>query len=73
MTKHEIGVNAGTIWQILSDNAKWNFTKLKKASGLNDKELYAALGWLAREDKIDFGLDEKEDVKVSMKINVFIG
>ncbi len=73
MNKHEIGVNAGIVWNLLSDNAKWSFAKLKKASGLNDKELATAIGWLAREDKIGFEHNEKDEVRVSMNINVFIG
>ena len=73
MNKHEIGVNAGIIWHLLSDNAKWSYAKLKKASGLNDKELSTAIGWLAREDKIEFEFKEKDEVRVSMNINVFIG
>jgi hypothetical protein len=33
---------------------------LKKATKLNDKDVYAALGWLAREDKIYFVETESE-------------
>ena len=53
MNKSEIGLNAGKVWQLLSDYAKWSYGALKKKSGLEDKELGAALGWLAREDKIE--------------------
>ena len=73
MNKHEIGVNAGTVWNLLCDNSKWSFAKLKKASGLNDKELATAIGWLAREDKIEFEHNEKDEVRVSMNINVSTG
>ena len=72
MNKHEIGVNAGIVWNLLSDNAKWSFAKLKKASGLNDKELATAIGWISREDIIGFEHNEKDEVRVSMNINVFI-
>lgn len=50
----EIGLNAGKVWQLLSNNDKWSYGSLKRKSGLKDKELGAALGWLAREDKIEF-------------------
>ncbi|MDR2684979.1 MAG: winged helix-turn-helix domain-containing protein, partial [Prevotellaceae bacterium] len=36
-----------------------DYKALKKAVKLNDKDLFAALGWLAREDKIYF--DENGD------------
>ena len=55
----EIGLNAGKVWQLLSNNDKWSYGSLKRKSGLKDKELGAALGWLAREDKIEF--EQQED------------
>ena len=73
MNKHEIGINAGIVWQLLCDNAKWDYGKLKRKSGLTDKELSAAIGWLAREDKIEFEYGTKDDVRVFMNVNVFIG
>lgn len=72
MNKDEIGLNAGKVWQLLSDNAKWSYGTLKKKSGLKDKELGAALGWLAREDKIEM-YDEEEDLYISLGVNVYIG
>ena len=49
MNKSEIGLNAGKVWQLLSDYAKWSYGALKRKSGLKDKELGAAIGWLARD------------------------
>lgn len=60
MDKTQIGTNAGIVWKLLSDNAHWEYEKLKKESGLSDRDLNAAIGWLAREDKIDFDIDEKD-------------
>ena len=53
MDKHEIGENAGKVWHLLSNNTKWDIEGLKEESGLNTIELYSAIGWLARENKID--------------------
>ncbi len=53
MNKETIGVNAGIIWNLLNNNEAWNFSKLQKKSGLSEKEIYAAIGWLARENKIE--------------------
>ena len=72
MDKMEIGLNAGKVWQLLSDSDKWSYGKLKKKSGLEDRELGAALGWLAREDKIEFEQQE-DDLYVFLCVNVYIG
>lgn len=72
MNKNEVGLNAGKVWQLLSDNAKWSYGTLKKKSGLKDKELGAAIGWLAREDKIEM-YEEQEELYISLGINVYIG
>ena len=69
MDKHSIGLNAGIIWRILSDNVQRTYDELKKESGLSERDLNAAIGWLAREDKIEFEpLPEKDGVAVLIKI-----
>ena len=72
MDKIQIGTNAGIVWTILKDNAHWNYEDLKEASGLSDRDLNAAIGWLAREDKIDFDINENQD-KLFLHVNVYIG
>ncbi|WP_300701895.1 winged helix-turn-helix domain-containing protein [Bacteroides sp.] len=72
MNKNEIGLNAGKVWQLLSDNEKWSYGALKRKSGLKDKELGAAIGWLAREDKIEM-YQEEEELYISLGVNVYIG
>lgn len=72
MDKIEIGLHAGQIWQLLSDNAKWSYGSLKRKSGLKDKELGAALGWLAREGKVEFE-QEEEELYLYLCVNVYIG
>jgi hypothetical protein len=53
MNKKLIGTNAGIIWNLLNNNQRWNISDLRVASGLTDKEIYTAIGWLARENKIE--------------------
>lgn len=72
MNKSEIGLNAGKVWRLLSDNAKWSYRVLQENSGLEDRELGAALGWLAREDKIEIH-QEEDELYVSLGVNVYIG
>lgn len=54
MDKHIIGENAGVLWRLLSTDSqrKWNFDEIKEITNFNDVELASAVGWLAREDKI---------------------
>ena len=53
MTKGSIGLNAGAIWNLLSDGQHWSFEALRAKSALTDADLWSAIGWLARENKID--------------------
>lgn len=63
MYKAAIGTNAGIIWNLLNNNQRWDIKQLCKKSGLTEKEVYIAIGWLARENKIEIERteDSKED------------
>lgn len=54
MFNQTIGENAGTIYTDLQENGQSKVSGLKNRTGLNDKDLYMSLGWLAREEKLDF-------------------
>ncbi len=49
-----IGEAAGTVWQVLSEQGPMSLAKLVKVVGEPRNTVMQALGWLAREDKIDF-------------------
>jgi hypothetical protein len=53
MEINNIGNNAGVIWNALNANGKMPETKLNKETGLGSAEFYTALGWLAREGKLN--------------------
>ena len=54
-----IGTNAGLVWNALDKLGKMDPKALKKATKLRtDKELYAAIGWLAKEGNLLF--EERE-------------
>jgi hypothetical protein len=57
--KEKIGINAGLVWNVLSSGQS-NLKDIKKETKLLEKDLYAALGWLAREGKVGFNEVEKE-------------
>lgn len=54
------GINAGKVWSHLDETGRQNIKDVKKATKLTDKNLYAALGWLAREGKINVEEEGKE-------------
>ena len=55
----KIGTNAGLVWHAL-EAGKLELKAIKKATKLTEKEIYAALGWLAREGKVTFSEVEDE-------------
>lgn len=62
MNTDTIGLSAGNVWAALNEAEALGTKQLKKLAKVkNDKELFAALGWLAREGKINF--EESEDGK----------
>jgi hypothetical protein len=48
----EFGQNAGKVWQALSQKGPLSQTKLSTTTFLDQHQLQAAIGWLAREGKI---------------------
>ena len=46
------GVNAGIVWKALNQNVPMTIDDLIKATALKREEIYGALGWLGRENKI---------------------
>lgn len=62
MTKGTIGLNAGAIWNLLSDGQHWSFEALKKKSLLSDADLWSAIGWLARENKIEIDSSSRKPI-----------
>jgi len=66
MNVENFGQWAGAVWNALNEaNGTLAAKAIKKATKLKDKELYAALGWLAREGKVS--LEETEaDVVVTL-------
>jgi hypothetical protein len=49
-----IGETAGFVWQVLSQRGPATFTALIDEIGVTESLFYMAVGWLAREGKIDF-------------------
>lgn len=63
----KIGNIAGAVWTALNENGAMNTKDLKKAAKVKtDKDLYLAMGWLLREDKLEVTEDGK-DITVVLK------
>ena len=61
-----IGTNAGAVWNALSTAESLNLKQIKKLTKLKDKELFAALGWLAREGKLCIEAVEGDDKELNV-------
>jgi len=57
----KIGENAGLVWVALQNGAQ-GLKALKKATKLKNDELFLALGWLAREGKVNFTEAEADTI-----------
>lgn len=78
MDKYIIGENVGKVWRLLNSDhlRKWEFSEIKKITGMDDAELGSAIGWLAREDKVQFELEhhnsKDEKAYLYLMLNVYI-
>lgn len=64
--KTQIGEMAGHVWQQLSQQGPMTVNRLKESVGVPPDLLHQALGWLAREDKLDFQKNGRS-IKVYLK------
>ncbi|MDO4510269.1 MAG: winged helix-turn-helix domain-containing protein [Bacteroidales bacterium] len=66
MNVETIGLWAGAVWNALNDaNGVLTVKGLKKATKLKEKEVFAAIGWLAREGKVNV-VEIEKDVEVTL-------
>ncbi|MBI3315976.1 MAG: winged helix-turn-helix domain-containing protein [Candidatus Omnitrophica bacterium] len=64
---HEIGETAGKIYRVLEKGGSQNVGALRKSAEVRDGDLFnQALGWLAREAKIQFKKNGKQ-LEVSLE------
>jgi len=62
----QIDSAAGTIWRYLNEHGEVALGKLKQGTKLSDQLLFAGIGWLAREDKLNF-TTESRSVSVCLR------
>jgi hypothetical protein len=66
LTTEQVGVTAGKVWHILKDHGPQSLAQVKKKLNGSGELVGFALGWLAREDKVEISL-EKKTFKVALK------
>lgn len=54
----EIGTNAGKIWNLLSSRGEVDIPSISSLAGLSYEQTFSALGWLARENKIQINISK---------------
>lgn len=67
MNEENIGTWAGLVWNALNDTKKALPSKeLRKVAKLKVNEMHCALGWLAKEGKLNFA-EGKDDIEISLR------
>ena len=64
--KEQVGETAGKIWHLLDDSGPQTLAQIKKKFNGSGEVVVFALGWLAREDKVDISQDKKS-LKVALR------
>lgn len=62
----QVGETAGQVWKLLASEGPQSAAQLKKKLSPKGELLSMALGWLAREDKIEL-LNDKKTLVVQLK------
>lgn len=57
MLKQDVGMNAWTIWLLLSRNGKMSVNEICEVTECNDSFIYLTLGWLYKQDVVSFVTD----------------
>lgn len=65
----KIGEDAGEIWKTLHTLEEVDISSIAKLARIEEKDAYSAVGWLAREDKIQVkkGKLEESQIKIGLK------
>lgn len=68
MNTDTIGMNAGALWNVLNEAEAMGIKQIKKVTKLKDKEVYAAIGWLAREGKLMIDVDPDDSKELILTL-----
>lgn len=68
MNVESIGTAAGAVWQALSAADALGVKQIKKVTKLKKEEIFAALGWLAREGKVNIDADPEDEKELIISL-----
>lgn len=57
---YEIGENAGKIWRLLNSLGQTDINTISKKTEMKNEDIFSAIGWLSRENKIKFLCKDKQ-------------
>lgn len=70
VTQEEIGNIAGEIWHLLKEKGELSISEVVSAvSNASQSTVYMGLGWLAREDKLEF-IQKSKGVSRGVKVRL---
>ncbi len=58
----DIGIAAGKVWEYLKKNGATSVTKVTNETGLGRSEAQRAIGWLAKEGKLNFEIEGRTEL-----------
>ncbi len=62
----EVGETAGKVWHLLNDQGPLTLPQIRKKLNGSADLLNLAIGWLAREDKVEIQ-SEKKSLRIQLK------
>jgi len=63
----KIGTNAGKIWQLLASQKEADITTITQRTKIDEQDIHAAIGWLARENKIEAQIGKNNQLVLRLK------
>ena len=66
----KVGENAGKMWYVLHTQGESDIFHISKLTQMDESDTYSALGWLAREGKINTKTSERNDEMRSAKLEM---
>lgn len=64
----KIGVDAGKIWSTLNVWGEVDVSSIAKLAEMEERDAYSALGWLAREDKIQAKMGKTKEHQMKFRL-----
>lgn len=71
MMINEIRNHAAQVCQLLGKRMRWSYGEIKQQTGLTDRQLNMAIGWLACEKKIQIENDCPDGRDFSLCMNLY--